>query len=292
MYIIAGFLLSCLTTCAYASERPIFLTRMADGLATGIIGGISGTLATVAYAPFHYMQNQLAQKSKIEGNIPNILRNCLRGCSLLAAVNIPTITFEALVLNAAYKAMNCSDNKEPNWKKTFAAILAGCASSPITNASQLVVLHKQNTGASVRQIINGFPDSHRSLTRGIVPIALQRVFFVTAYTNGLSYMNNEVAKHCRHNTIAFVSSAFLSAALLTATTQPLKIMAAKLHADIEKKQYKGAADLLKQLINLHGFKIIKLLWIGWEHRTIGNGFSLGVLYLSQNQLNKLKGEFV
>ena len=189
-----------------------------------------------------------------------------------------------------YKIINNSthslhNDKNPNQKTTLAAICAGMATAPFTNTSQLLTVHKQNTGLPLRSIINTFPHSYKSLARGIIPTTLQGMLFVTTYTNGLPFIKNKIHHYCNNGPIAIVSSAFLSALLLTITTQPLRVMATKLHADIEKEQYKGLMDVIKKTIQVHGFKGT---YAGSLYRTAGNIIALPVINSTQQILNNIK----
>lgn len=111
------------------------------------------------------------------------------------------------------------------------------------------------------------------------------MLFVTTYTNGLPFIKNKVHHYCGNSSVATVSSACLSSLLLTITTQPLRVMATKLHGDIHEEQYKGLRDVIKKTIKLHG---IKGPYAGATYRTAGNIFALPVINSTQQILNNIK----
>ena len=269
----------------HASESSIVLKNMSDCARTGLIGGTSSLLATFLYMPFHYAQSLKAQGLEIKIKMNNI-HHCFRGYTILAANNIPVIALQTAVYKLINNIMGCShNNKDPNEKTTLAAILAGTSSAPFSNASGLLAVHKQNTGLPIRTIINNFPHRYKSLSRGIVPSTLQGILFATTYTNGLPFIKNYIHHYCDNTLAAFTSSACLSSILLTATTQPLRVMATKLHADVEEKYYKGASDVFIKTIHQHG---LKNFYTGSSFRTCGNILALSALYIIQQMPNYLK----
>jgi hypothetical protein len=283
MYTFVSLLLCCIVAPLYPSQSSIISKNITDCLRSGTFGAISGAVSAAVYAPFHYAQNQAAQGFKIE--LKN-MHHCYRGYGILATNNIPVIALQTVV----YKIINNSthslyDGTNLNVRTTFAAIFAGIAGAPLTNASQLLTVHKQNTGLPLRTIINTFPHSYKSLSRGLLPNTLQGILFVTAYTNGISCIKNAIHHYCDNNSIALISSACLSSILLTITTQPLRVMATKLHADIEYKQYKGLVDVIKKTIQHHGFKGS---YTGSLYRTAGNILALPVINSTQQVLNNIK----
>lgn len=262
------------------SQPPLYIT---DCMHAGFVGAISSALSSFAYSPFHYIQNRRAQGLPV--HLKNI-HHCLRGYPLLVSGSIPVTMAQMVAYKAIQNHTQCSsNNNDHNEKTTCAAALAAVASAPFANALQLMTLHKQNTGLPMLTILNTFPHSYRSLGRGFIPTTLQGIFFVTTYTNGLPLLKDEIHRHCNNNIIACISSAFLSALLLTITTQPLRVMAIKLHADIHKEAYKGIYDVALKTIQSDGFNGI---YKAWEWRTIGNSIAIPVLTTVQHTLNNLK----
>jgi hypothetical protein len=175
---------------------------------------------------------------------------------------------------------NPSDNNT-----IFAASIAGGISGPVNNVSQLITLHQQNTGLSIKKTIASFPASYKSLHRATMPAVYRGIFFANAWINCLPYIKENMYQHCNNSTVAFMTSALASALFATATTQPMQVIIAKLHADIEKKKYRGAIDAFKKTLATGG---IRELYTGSTYRTMGNIFALLMLYHVQNTLNQLK----
>lgn len=249
----------------------------------GFVGAISSALSSLAYSPFHYIQNRRAQGLPV--HLKNI-HHCLRGYPLLVSGSIPITMAQMVAYKAIQNHTQCSNNSnDHNKKTTCAAALAAVASAPFANAIQLMTLHKQNTGLPIATILNTFPNSYRSLGRGFIPTTLQGIFFVTTYTNGLPLLKNKINDICSNNAVACISSACLSALLLTVTTQPLRVMAIKLHADIDKQIYRGTRDVIKKTIQSDG---INGIYRGSLYRTIGNSIAIPVLTTVQHTLNNLK----
>lgn len=214
------------------------------------------------------------------------IHHCLRGYHFLAFNSASTIGVQTL----AYALINNhargdSDSKDPNKKTTLAALLAGAYAAPFTNACQLLTVHKQNTGLPMRTIINSFPHSYKSLSHGMLPTTLQGMLFVATYTNGLPFIKSKIHHYYGNGLVTVVSSACLSSILLTVTTQPLRVITTKLHADINKKQYKGLIDVIKKTIQIHG---LKGSYIGATYRTAGNIIVLPVINATQQVLNKIQ----
>jgi len=283
MYKFVSLLLCCTILSCNATESPIISKNITERLRPALSGAISGAASAFVYAPFHYAQNQSAQGLKIDWKK---IHYCWRGYTIVACNNIPPFAAQALVYALINnRSHGDSDSKNPNTKTTIAAFIAGACTAPFTNACQLLTVHKQNTGLPVHTIINGFPHSYKSLRRGMLPTTLQGMLFVTTYTNGLPFIKNKIHHYYGNGPVALVSSACLSSILLTITTQPLRVMATKLHADIEKKQYKGLMDVIKKTIQVHG---IKGPYAGATYRTAGNIFALPVINSTQQVLNNIK----
>lgn len=283
MYKIVNLLLCCATFSTNTTEKPIMLKNIIERFKPAAAGIFSGAASAFVYAPFAYAQNQSAQGLKIDWKK---IHHFWRGYHFLALNSVPTIGTQAL----AYALINNyihddGHNKNPNKKTTLAALLAGACAAPFTNACQLLTVHKQNTGLPLRTIINSFPHSYKSLGRGMLPTTLQGMLFVTTYTNALPFIKNKVDHYCGNRLVALVSSACLSSIILTATTQSLRVMATKLHADIHERQYKGLIDAAKQTIQTHG---MKGMCIGATYRTAGNIIALPIINGTQQILNNIR----
>jgi hypothetical protein len=278
MYKIVSLATFLLAMHIHSSESYLFAKNGLECIKTGVIGGISGALAAAVYAPCLYAQNQCNQGVRINWKQ---MQHCFRGYPIIAAKDIPVVGIQTIV----YRYINDRAQLSTNHHATFAAIFAGIASSPLTNAAQLLTLHKQNTGLPLAVIIKSFPRPYQNLGRGIIPTTIQGTFFIGTYTNGLPFVKSKINEQCNNNVIATVSSALFSALLLTITTQPWKVITTKLHADIDKKLYAGSLDVAKKIISQHS---VKDFYGGWEWRTLGNMLAIPVLNIVQAKLAFLK----
>lgn len=248
-----------------------------------ITGAVSGIASMTVYAPFSYFQNRKIQHLPIEWKKPHYW---FRGYPTLACNSAPTIAVQTTSYKYMTSIMNIDSNIEnSNTNTILAASVAGGLSGPVNNTAQLIALHQHNTGLSLVQTINNFPNSYKSLHRATIPAIYRGILFANAYINCLPFIKKHIYQHCNNNAIAFMISALASSILTTITTQPMQVIITKLHADIEKKKYDGMIQATKKIITLHGFRA---LYQGACYRTMGNMFAIPALNYVQQTLNAFK----
>jgi Mitochondrial carrier protein len=281
--------LSCATICTYAAESrstiqlPKFLPHIPDYIINPLIGGISAAASMFVYTPIgSYCQNRHIQGLPIEWKKP---QHWWRGYRTIAANNMSVIALQNALYQSLANKMNSARRKYNNWNTIFAASIAGGASGPVNNVSQLIVLYQQNTGLSVINTINSFPDTYKSLHRATLPATYRGMLFANTYINCLPFIKNRVHECCTNDAVAVVTSALFASLFATATTQPAQVIITKLHADIKKEHYKGPCDAFKKIIVTGG---IRALYAGWFYRTLGNILAIPTLYFVQQKLYALK----
>jgi len=259
------------------------LQHIPDYIVNPIIGGVSAAASMFVYTPLgSYCQNRHIQGLPIELKKPH---HWWRGYRTIAANNMYVIAIQNAIYRSLITKMNSANHTLASWNTIFAASIAGGVSGPVNSVSQLITLHQQNTGSSIINTINSFPDTYKSLHRGTLPAIYRGMLFANTYINCLPFIKKRINEHCANNAVVVIVSALISAAFATATTQPFQVVITKLHADIEKKQFKGPRDAFRKTISQGG---IKALYAGGLYRTIGNILAIPTLNYIQKKLYKLK----
>lgn len=272
----------CLLIFCIDAQEPT-QNSIAKSLTDFAIGGTSGACAMYAYAPWNYFQNRRIQKLPIEWKNPI---RWFKGAPCIAIGKAPVIAVQTASYEWISRIMKKNSDNKPlsNAQQIAAAMVAGGLSAPVGNITQLVALHQQNNKTTFYQTINQFPEKYKSLTRASFASIYREIIFTNVFMNLLPLIKKNIDKNINNKIISQTASATLCGAVVAFCAQPLQVIVVTLHADIEKKEYRGMIDAARKIAAFGG---IKGFYKGSGYRSVGVIFALPVLSFVQDGLYKI-----
>ncbi|OGB84748.1 hypothetical protein A3F66_01145 [candidate division TM6 bacterium RIFCSPHIGHO2_12_FULL_32_22] len=205
-----------------------------------VIGGTSATVENCVTQPLIYIKNRLQQQARID------LLNSYKGFVVNTAAFAPIVALQTAT-NGSLQSI--SDN---NFANAFAS---GAASALVNAPSDLVMLHQQNTGASLRQMFMHLlrHGKLRGLYSGFSATAMREGGFASGYLYGISRLKPIIKEYLNINedlklTVATGAPVGLA---VTAFTHPWDTIKTDMQQHYDKK--KLLRNSIKEIYKKNGF---------------------------------------
>ena len=204
-----------------------------------VIGGTSATIENCITQPLIYVKNRLQQQAAIE------LLNIYKGFFINTAAFAPIVALQTATNGSLQKF---SDN---NFANAFAS---GAASALVNAPSDLIMLHQQNTGASLRQMFIHLIKHGQvgGLYSGFIATAMREGGFASGYLYGISKLKPIIKeKYNINDNLTLIAAAGIPVGLtVTAFTQPWDTIKTNMQQHYEKKM--RLRDSLKNIYKQNG----------------------------------------
>ena len=226
-------ILTLYTTLSFAADEDI------HPAVNFVIGGTSATIENCITQPLIYIKNRLQQQAKID------LLNSYKGFVINTAAFAPIVALQTATNGSLQKF---SDN---NFANAFAS---GAVSALANTPSDLVMLHQQNTGVSLRQMFMHLlrHGKLRGLYSGFIATAMREGGFASGYLYGISKLKPIIKKNFNINdNLTLTTATGIPVGLtVTAFTQPWDTIKTNMQQHYDKR--KLLRDSVKEIYKQNG----------------------------------------